>query len=112
MHQAVQKYLEIFYKTHNWDALENILDSELEFQGPLFRSSTASEYIEALRDDPPGEASMEIISEWEDEDDCSVFYSFSNAGRSTKIYQHFEFKNDKISAITTVFNPQDLRITS
>ena len=86
------------------DELGELLTEDYRFEGPFLRSTSRSEYLERLREDPPGQADFEVERIFEYEDDTCVLYVYSKAGASTRIAQWNRFRGDRIARTTLVFD--------
>lgn len=97
-------YLDAFFGHEPVDGLENLLADDLDFEGPLFRFSTAKAYLDSLRESPPKDASYQIVSEYEDSDSACLIYRFTKPGIDTLMAQYFQVKDGKISKIRLIFD--------
>lgn len=102
-----QEFMEILYETHQFDELSEILTKDFQFEGPLLSFNTAEEYINLLRMHPPIGSSYELIRTYEDESSACFLFTFSRPGISTLMAQYFEFTDDKISKISSIFDPRE-----
>ena len=102
------RYMEIFYTGEKIDKLNEILDEDLYFTGPLFKFDSAEDYINSLKKDPPEGMNYEIIKSFEDENSACIIYRFFKGIISTKMVQLFEVKDDKINKIILVFDTKTL----
>lgn len=102
--QLAYRYMDIFFSGEKLEKLIEILDGNLEFQGPLFQFSSAKAYIQALQKEPPVDCSYEIIDVYEKTSSVCLLYQFNKPGLSTLMAQHFEIYEDKIVKIFLVFD--------
>ena len=86
------------------DSLLELFEPTLEFEGPYFKSSTAVEYVESLKSDPPRNSKYEVIGSYETETTACIIYDFSKPVVNTKMVQLFEVSEGKISKILLVFD--------
>ena len=98
------RYLEICYTSHNWDRLEELLATDLTFTGPFFSCTSATEYVESLRSDPPDGWSYEMIHTCSTDDCAVLIYRFAKRDVECLISQLFEVQRDKIQKITLIFD--------
>ena len=56
------------------DSLEELLSSDLRFQGPLFRSDCRASYLGSLYRDPPPPAAYKILRVFASPDGVCVLY--------------------------------------
>lgn len=99
-----KQFMDAFFGGHPCDDMEDLLSVDLDFEGPFFKCTTASDYLKSLNDNPPEDASYELIHQYEDKDTACVFYQFSKPGIDTLMAQYFEVKDGKISKIRLVFD--------
>lgn len=101
--EAALQYINSFFYG-NVSELKNILADDLIFEGPFYKSCSADDYINSLKEDPPGKMNIKILKSYEDKNSACVLYQFSKENISTIMAQLFEIKNDKISKITLIFD--------
>ncbi|WDE07584.1 nuclear transport factor 2 family protein [Thalassomonas viridans] len=104
--QLVQKYMDVFYRSSDFDSLHNIFSSDLKFEGPLYAFNTAKAYISSLKKSPPVNCSYEIIDEYSNEDSVCLIYHFIKGGKKTTMAQTFTIESGRIIAIRLIFNVQ------
>jgi hypothetical protein len=102
--ELVDRYFEIFFETHDFDSLNEILSEDLEFNGPLASFNSAQDYIDSLKQDPPVDCQYEILFDFEDEQGIDMIYRFTRPGVSLEISQLFQFNSAKISRILLIFD--------
>ena len=81
-----------------------MFSDNLLFIGPLYKFSSADNYINSLKEDPPGKMKYEIIRAFEDDNSACVIYQFSKKDISIPMAQLFEVDNHKISKIILIFD--------
>jgi len=101
------KYLEIFFSGKNLDDLKYMFADNLIFNGPLYKFSSADDYINLLKKDPPKGMKYKIIKSFEDKNSACVIYQFTKENVSTPMAQLFETENGKLSKILLIFNGND-----
>lgn len=92
----------------NVEYLEELLQENLHFQGPLFKFSSRNDYLESLRADPPKNNKYRVLSITENEEEVSIYYEYGKANGSLTIAQLFRFEGNKISEILLVFDSKGL----
>ncbi|MES9969678.1 MAG: hypothetical protein ABW092_06555 [Candidatus Thiodiazotropha sp.] len=103
--ELAKKYLDIFFVTHDFDALYEIFHEQLDFKGPLFESSNATDYISSLAADPPIDCEYELVGEYDSGESACLVYDFTKAGKATLMAQIFWSDGTRISKIRLVFDP-------
>lgn len=98
------KYMDIFYHEENLELLHEVLDRNLIFEGPLFKFSSAEEYIDSLKQDPPKDMDYRITKSFSDKASVCLFYEFSKPGAVTTMAQMFDIESGKITRIRLVFD--------
>jgi len=101
------EFLRIFYSGEGIERLSNILDDNLHSKGPLFESTSAKAYMDALISDPPTGMSYNIRSTYQNKDMVCIIYDFHKDGVSAPMVQEFQAKGNKISQILLVFDSKD-----
>lgn len=86
------------------DGLKPLLASELSFTGTFYTFSSASEYLDSLRNDPPEACSYNVLSVTENEDSVAVFYEYEKQKKIMHIAQLFKMRKHKIHEILLVFD--------
>ena len=107
--ELAQKYINIFFTTGDFDQLRQILADDLKFSGPLYSFETASDYISAMKIDPPKNFEYKMIKTYEDNSSACLLYEFEKPGISTIMTQTFEVEDDKIKRILLVFDTAAFR---
>ncbi len=105
--ELASKYLEIFFSGKNLDDLKNLFADNLTFNGPFYKFSSADDYINSLKKDPPKGMKHEIIKSFEDKNSACVIYKFKKGNVSTPMAQLFETENGKLSKMVLIFNSKD-----
>ncbi len=98
------KYMESFFGRSPIDVMEPILAENLIFDGPFHRSSTAKEYLDSLRENPPKDVNYKLEATFENEESVCLIYIFSKPGVETRMAQTFGISNGKICKISLVFD--------
>ena len=107
--QLAEQYMRCFYGKAPLDDMEPLLANDLVFRGPLFQFSSAKDYLQALKADPPAAASYQMIKIFEIEDSVCLIYLFSKPGIETLMAQTFEIANGKIARIDLIFDTAAFR---
>lgn len=101
------KYLEIFFSGGNLDELKNLFADNLSFIGPLYKFSTADNYINSLKENPSKGMKCEIIRSFENENSACVVYQLQKENVSTPMAQLFDTENGKLNKIVLIFDSKD-----
>lgn len=107
--KLAQKYMDIVFRTGNFDQLRQILADDLKFRGPLYNFDTAGNYINSMKTDPPKDFEYKMIKTYEDNSSACLVYEFAKPGVSTIMTQTFEVEHDKIKSILLVFDTANFR---
>jgi hypothetical protein len=86
------------------DGLELLLAENLRFTGTFGTYSSALEYLDSLRGDPPDKCGYKVISVTENEDSVAVFYEYQKVEFVVQIAQLFRIKDQKIDDVLLVFD--------
>nr|CAP48676.1 putative integron gene cassette protein [uncultured bacterium] len=86
------------------DGLEPLLAANLRFTGTFNTYSSAMEYLDSLRSDPPDKCGYKIISVTENEESVAVFYEYQKLESVVQIAQLFKTKDQKIDDVLLVFD--------
>ena len=105
--ELAKRYMSSFFGEKPIEDLALVLDSDLEFIGPFYRFNSSKEYVNALKEDPPGDASYELIQEYENECSCCLVYKFKKPNIESMMAQLFEIKGNKITKIRLIFDSSD-----
>ena len=84
--------------------MTELFADDLVFEGPFYRSSTAKEYMDRLREDPPADVHYVMEKAYADENSACLVYLFSKPGVETRMAQTFEIADGKIGKIKLVFD--------
>ena len=103
------RYMDAFFGRAPLESLELLLARDLVFEGPFHQSTTASDYLDALRADPPAGASYELEAAFESADEACLVYLFSKPGVRTRMAQTFGIANGRICTIRLVFDTNAFR---
>ncbi len=107
--KALLRYLEIFKNAGPFEELESIFHRKMRFRGPLFSADDASSYIEALRREPPKGVNYDLISSFESDQEALLVIDFIKTPRRTPMVVWGKFSDDKIKALTLIFDSGALR---
>lgn len=107
----IQKYFEIFFRSHDFNELYTIFSENLTFEGPLYQFSSAEGYINSLKDSPAINCSYEIIEQFEDNEKVNVIYLLRKGNTEKLISQLFQFKDDLIVKIILIFDTSNITST-
>lgn len=99
-----RKYMDIFFSGTGLERLSNIFAKDLGFSGPFHQFSSAQDYIDSLKSDPPQDCEYQIIREFEDGGVACLIYEFSKRGVRVPMAQLFEIRDGKISRILLIFD--------
>jgi len=98
------KFLDTFYHEDDPELLRELVHPDLSFEGPMYEFTSASDYIEALKQDPPRDMEYRIIKLFSDESSACLVYEFSKPGVKTNMVQLFDIDGGKIRRIRLVFD--------
>lgn len=101
------KYMEVFFSGKNLDELKSLLADDFSFTGPFYQFSSAENYINSLKEDPPREMKYKIIKLFEDENSACIVYQFTKENVSTPMAQLFETENGRLKKIVLIFDGKD-----
>ena len=102
----VHLYLKIFASGKDFDHLTIIFHPDLHFHGPLFQSSSARTYIDALKTDPPKGVQILDIEISESGNEIVANYTFVKPDISpVSMQQTFTLENNLIKTIRLEFDP-------
>lgn len=99
-----ESYMKSFFGQAPLQMMHALFAADLEFEGPFYRSSSAKEYIDRLKEDPPTDVHYVMEKTYEDENSACLVYLFSKPGVETRMVQTFEIADDKIRKIKLVFD--------
>ncbi|MCG7868667.1 MAG: hypothetical protein AB2733_13400 [Candidatus Thiodiazotropha taylori] len=106
--EMAKLYMEVFFESKEFDSLRSIFSENLDFEGPLFKCSSASEYIASLKSSPPVDVGYEMVADFNNDTSVCLIYRFIKNGKSTLMAQTFWFVSGRINKIRLIFNPQEL----
>ena len=86
------------------DGLEPLLSTDVSFAGTLHAYDSASEYLDALRRDPPEACGYKVLSITEGENAVAVFYEYQKRGRVLTVAQLFRITEHQIDDVLLVFD--------
>ena len=101
------KYMDILFSGGDLDELSVIFSDHLQFEGPLYRFDSASDYITSLKADPPVDFEYKLIRVFEAAGSVNLIYEFTKGKILTPMSQLFEFENGKICRILLIFDTAD-----
>lgn len=104
--ELAEKYMECFYGKASLSTMAALLADDLVFNGPLYNFTSAEEYLQALKSDPPEDTDYHIIKAFEKDDDVCLVYRFTKPGIETTMAQIFQIKDGKINNIELIFDPK------
>ena len=107
--EALLRYLEIFKNAGPFDELETLFDPNMRFRGPLFSADKASSYIETLKRDPSQGVDYNLISSFESDQEALLVIDFIKGSRRTPMVVWGKFSDDKIKALSLIFDSGALR---
>ena len=99
-----ESYMKSFFGQAPLEMMKPLLAEDLVFDGPFHKSSTAREYLDALRENPLENAGYNLEAAFENENSACLVYLFSKPGVETRMAQTFEIENGKICRIKLVFD--------
>jgi len=97
------EYLRCFCEA-SIDGIESLLAPGLKFTGTLGEYQSAAHYLDALRSDPPQNASCTILSITEADDSVAVFYDYHRPDRVITVAQLFTVRGQRIHEMRVVFD--------
>ena len=98
------KFLDTFYHEDDAELLRELLHPDLSFEGPMYEFSSAGDFIESLKQDPPRDMDYRITKSFTDDNSVCLVYDFSKTGVTTPMVQLFDIDNGKIRRIRLVFD--------
>lgn len=98
------KYMEVFFSGRNIEHLDQLLARNLTFEGPFCKFSSAGEYLDSLRRDPPEGMRYKILKSFENESCACLIYQFAKPGVTVPMAQIFEIEKNKIRKIILIFD--------
>lgn len=103
------KFLDIFYHEENIELLRELLHYDLVFEGPLYEFTSAEDYLESLKQDPPRGMDYRILKSFADESSVCLYYEFTKSDGDhpvvrTPMAQLFDIEEGKIRRIRLVFD--------
>ena len=102
--ELAESYMKSFFGQEPLEFMEPLLAESLIFDGPFHKSSSAKEYLDALRKNPPNDVHYDLEEVYENQNSACLVYLFSKPGVETRMVQIFEVKDGKISKIKLVFD--------
>ena len=98
------KYMEIFFSGKDFDDLHQLFSKKFSLKGPFCEFDTATEYINALKSDPPAGLKYSMIQSYENANSACLVYEFLKPGITVPMAQQFEVSNGKIDKILLIFD--------
>lgn len=87
-------------------SMQELLADDLVFQGPFYEFTSAKDYLESLRADPPIGAEYKLVNVYENDHSVCFIYLFLKPGVETLMAQTFEVEKGKICKINLIFDAQ------
>jgi hypothetical protein len=84
--------------------LEPLLAPGLRLTGTYHSFSSAGEYLDALRTDPPEAGEYTVLGVTEGEDSVAVFYDYHKPAHGMRTAQLFKIRDYRIHEILLVFD--------
>ena len=97
-------YMESFFGQAPLERLESLLATDLIFDGPFQKSTSARSYLDSLKADPPTNVHYKMEDIYETNNSVCFIYEFSKPGVRTRMVQTFEVCDEKICKIKLVFD--------
>lgn len=97
-------YMNSFFGQAPLEEMNSLLADDMHFEGPFHKSSTAKEYFDTLKENPPEDVNYVLEKTYHDEHSVCLIYVFSKPGVETRMVQTFEITDEKISEIKLVFD--------
>lgn len=105
--ELAQSYMRSFFGKQPLESMVPLLAEGLIFEGPLHRSTSAKEYLDALRDNPPKNVTYNLEAVYENKNSACLVYQFLKPGVETRMVQIFEVEDGKICKIKLVFDSRE-----
>lgn len=99
-----ERYMKSFFGEAPLEMMETLFADDLVFEGPFHKYSSAKEYLDSLKADPPKDVHYVLEKTFEDGDSVCFIYLFSKPGVETRMVQTFEVVDGKICRIELVFD--------
>ena len=99
-----QQYMDAFYGNAPLATMRPLLADNLEFIGPFLHCHGADAYYQALIDDPPQQATYNIVQVYQQDESVCLIYEFAKAGIQTLMAQTFEVEGGKIVRMCLIFD--------
>ncbi len=99
-----ESYIKSFFGQAPMEMMETLLAEDLIFDGPFHNSSTAKEYLDSLRENPPKDVSYKLEEVFENENSVCLIYMFSKPGVKARMAQTFAISDGKICKIKLLFD--------
>ena len=102
--ELAEKYMASFYGDAPLESMGELLADDLIFWGPRYEFSSAKDYLESLKADPPVDAKYQMLEVYEGDNSVCFIYLFSKPGIKTLMAQTFEVNDGKINKINLIFD--------
>ena len=100
-------YLRCF-STSDIDGLKPLFTKDLIFNGPFHHFTSAEDYLQGLRDDPPEPCDYRLLSLTENRDEVVLLYDYLKPQHPVRIAQRFKFRQQRISEILLIFDTKEV----
>ena len=105
----VNRYLNVFFNSQEFDSLHTIFHENLVFNGPFINTENAKQYVDLLKNDVWEKCDYEMVEQYENTNSICINYRFKKSGKSTLMSQLFWFSKGRISKIRLIFNAEEIR---
>ena len=102
--ELAESYMKSFFGQAPLEMMKGLFADDLVFEGPFYKSFSAKEYLDTLREDPPKDVYFVLEKAYGDENSACLIYMFSKPGVETRMVQTFEIADEKICKIKLVFD--------
>jgi hypothetical protein len=102
--ELAESYMKSFFGQAPLEMMEGLFADDLVFEGPFYKSFSAKEYLDTLREGPPKDVYFVLEKTYGDENSVCLIYMFSKPGVETRMVQTFEIAGEKICKIKLVFD--------
>ncbi len=103
-YELVRSYLNTFYSGGDPENLGQLFTDTMVFDGPYLSTTTAIDYIAALKQGESTPMQYSIVKQYQDDESICVVYEVAKESREFLVNQVFWFSKGKISKILTVFD--------
>lgn len=102
--ELAEKYMACFFGDAPLEFMEALLADDLIFRGPFYEFTSARDYLESLKANPPNDAKYKLENFYENDNSVCFIYLFTKSGIETLMAQTFEVDDGKISKINLIFD--------